>query len=58
MQVEIKGKNITITLPLIEKASKSGKNLLIASTGGNKLTNIEHKGKKVTVAVNCYVPVE
>lgn len=59
MQVELSKdkKNLVITIPVSERASKSGKNTLIASTGGNKETALEYKGKKVTVAVNAYVPV-
>ena len=59
MQVEISKdkKSLVITLPISERASKSGKNTLIASTGGNKETAVDYKGKKVTVAVNAYVPV-
>lgn len=58
MKAEIKGKELIITIPIKEKVSKSGKNLLIATTGGNAVTTAEYKGRKVTVGMNAYVDNE
>lgn len=55
MTVAIKDGQLVISLPIEEKLSGSGKNLVIASTGGNKPTDIKHKGKIVTVGVNAYI---
>lgn len=56
MKAEIKGKDLVITIPIDEKPSKSGKNILIASTGGNKEQgDLKYKGKAVTVSVNAYI---
>lgn len=49
-------KELIIRLPVEEKESVSKKSLLVATTGGNKQTDIEYKGKKLVVAVNCYIP--
>lgn len=55
MKAEIKGKELIITIPIKEKISKSGKNLLIATTGGNAVTTAEYKNKKVTVGMNAWI---
>jgi len=56
MKVEVKGKDLVITLPLEEpKASASGKTLVVASTHGNQKTDCVVKGKQVTVGVNAYI---
>ena len=55
--VEVKGNKLVITLPLINppRESSSGKTLLVATTGGNKETNLKIKGKSVIVGVNAYI---
>ena len=47
---------ITITMPISPRPSKSGKTLIIASSAGNKTTEAEYNGKPVVVGVNCYIP--
>jgi hypothetical protein len=49
---------ITITLPIEERNSKSGKNTLIASTGGGMKTNASYAGKEVTINVSAYVKAD
>ena len=58
MQVTINEKTneITITMPISPRPSKSGKTTVIASSAGNKATEAEYNGKNVVVGVNCYVP--
>ena len=36
-------------------ASKSGKTLVVATTSGNKETDLVIKGKKVTIGLNAYI---
>jgi hypothetical protein len=57
MKAEIKSGNLVITLPLNETpvASKSGKNLTVASTRGNRATTAEVDGRPVTIGVNAYI---
>ena len=55
MKVEIVGGNLVITAPIKEEVSKSGKSLLLASSGGNKATTVEYKGKPVIIGLNCYI---
>ncbi len=55
MKAEIKGGQLIITLPIEEKQSGSGKSLVIATTNGNKPTELQHKGKTVTIGVNAYI---
>jgi hypothetical protein len=38
-------------------ASGSGKSMLVASTAGNRITDIEVKGKKVILGLNAFYPV-
>lgn len=56
-KVEIKGKQLIITIDMESEAtaSKSGKNLVIASTHGNEKTSTEYKGKPITIGVNAYI---
>jgi hypothetical protein len=56
-KVEIKGKQLIITMDLESdpQPSKSGKNLVLASTHGNEKTTTEYKGKQITIGVNAYV---
>lgn len=57
MKVEIVGKNLVITLPMNAppKPSTSGKSLIIASTEGNKESEIKVNGKPVIVGLNAYI---
>lgn len=58
MTVKVEGTNLVITIPMntSPKASASGKSLVLATTGGNKVTDLEIAGKKVVVGLNVYVP--
>ena len=56
MKVEIKDNKLFIEIDL-EKPTKSssGKTLVVASTHGNIVTNIELDGKPVTIGLNAYI---
>jgi hypothetical protein len=49
---------VTITLPIEKRTSKSGKNVLIASTGGGMKTSATFEGKEVTINVSAYVKAD
>lgn len=56
MKVEVKGKDLVITIPMQEpKLSASGKTLVVATSSGNKESTAEVSGKKITVGVNAYI---
>ncbi len=57
MQVEIKDGNLIITVPVSTAlhTSKSGKTLIVATSAGNKETEVEVQGKKVIVGFNAYI---
>ena len=55
MTVTSDGKKLTITIEIDPHASKSGKSLVIASTGGNLATECKYEGKPVVVGLNAYV---
>jgi hypothetical protein len=55
MKVEIKGKELIITLPIEEKTSGSGKSTVIATTSGNVSAGVDYKGKPLTIGVNAYI---
>ncbi len=55
MKAEIKNNELIITLPVSPRTSKSGKSMVIASTGGNINTAVEYDGKTVVIGVNAYV---
>lgn len=60
MTVEVKKvgkrKELVITMPMIEKVSKSGKSVVVATTSGNKDTGVTYKGHNITLGVNAYIP--
>lgn len=58
MKVELKNGNLVITIPADPKGrpSKSGKTLLVASTGGFVATTAQIAGKPVKVSVNATIP--
>jgi len=58
VRIDLKAKTVTITLPIEERVSKSGKNTLIATTGGGMKTSAEYEGKQVSINVSAYVPVD
>ena len=59
MNVSIKEKNgvstLVIEAPVPLRPSKSGKTLLVASSGGNVTTTAMVDGKPVTVGLNAYI---
>lgn len=56
MQVEIKGKNLVITIPFNEKGelSKTEKSLTHATSKGNVQTSVMVNGKPLKVGVNAF----
>ena len=59
MNVSIKENNgvstLTIEVPVSLRPSKSGKTMLVASSGGNVTTSAIVDGKPVTVGLNAYI---
>ncbi len=56
MQVKIENGNLVITIPMqTPSPSGSGKTLIVATSGGNKQTDVMVNGKNVTVGVNAYI---
>jgi len=56
MQVEIKGNDLVITIPMQKPApSASGKTLVVASSRGNKATAALVDGKPIIVGLNAYI---
>ena len=60
VSIEGKGKHqelvirVPVNQPLIE--SKSGKSLLVASSGGNVKTDCELNGEQIVIGLNAYIP--
>ncbi len=56
MEVKIENGKLYITIELQEPApSASGKNLVVASTRGNVVTDCEIDGKQVVIGLNAYI---
>lgn len=57
---QVQGDELVIRVPLSPKPerSTSGKTLVVASTHGNKETEIVVQGKKVVIGVNAYIPIK
>lgn len=56
MKVTIENNQLVIRMPLqTPTASSTGKTLIVASSGGNKATDIQISGKNVVVGVNAYI---
>lgn len=57
MTVKIEGDNIIITLPYDKSGqlSASKKSIVLATTKGNKPSDLEIDGKAVMIGVNVYV---
>lgn len=47
--------HLTISLPIQRQQSKSGKSLLVASSGGIKATTVQVDGKPVQVGLNAFI---
>ena len=60
MNVTVKETNgvstLVIDTPVSLRPSKSGKTMLVASSGGNVTTTAMVDGKPVTVGLNAYIP--
>ena len=57
VQLDEKAGQITITLPVSPRPSKSGKTTVIATTSGNQtFSDNVFDGKPITIGVNAYVP--
>ena len=60
MNVSIEEKDgvstLVIRTPVSLRPSKSGKTMLVASSGGNVTTTAMVEGKPVTVGLNAYIP--
>ena len=58
MKVEIKGKTLIVEIDCDLKptrTSKSGKSLLVATTEGNKKTDIMVNGKPLIIVLTAYI---
>ncbi len=56
MKVERKGDSLVITIALqTPKESASGKTLVVATTAGNKETDVLIDGKPITIGLNAYI---
>jgi len=56
MKVEIRDNKLCIEIDLeTPTPSSSGKTLVVASTRGNTVTDIEIDGKSVTIGLNAYI---
>jgi len=56
MKVEVKGSKLFVEMDIAEQVSKSGKSMVIATTSGNKPTEIKYKGETLIVGINAYIP--
>lgn len=60
MNVQIKENNgvstLFIEIPVSLRPSKSGKTMLVASSGGNQTTTAIVDGKPVVIGLNAYIP--
>lgn len=54
---KIDGNNLILTIPLEKKPepSKSGKSLVLATTGGNQSIGVKHNGKDVIMGMTVYI---
>ena len=57
MQATIEGNELVLRIPLLPAPtrSKSGKTMLVATSGGNVITAATVNGKPVTVGLNAYI---
>jgi len=56
MKVEIRDDKLCIEIDLeTPTPSSSGKTLVVASTRGNTVTDVEIDGKPVTIGLNAYI---
>jgi len=57
MKATIENGELVVRIPLQDppRPSKSGKTLVVATTGGNQATTAEVNGKPVVVGINAYI---
>ena len=57
LSAKIDGDSMVIRVPMNPQpvSSASGKTLVVASSHGNKVTDLQVAGKAVTVGVNAYI---
>jgi hypothetical protein len=59
MKAELKNGSLVITIPANDAkslpASKSGKTLIVASSGGNVATTAQVNGQPVIIGLNAYI---
>lgn len=55
MEARIENGKLIVTLPIAPHASKSGKTLVVASTGGNIPSAAIYEGKPIIIGLNAYV---
>lgn len=56
MKVEVIDGNLVITIPMQEPTpSASGKTLVVATTSGNKETEVKVQGRPVIIGLNAYI---
>ena len=57
MKVTIENGELVVRIPVNAppRPSKSGKTLIVATSGGNQTTTAEVNGKPVTVGFNAYI---
>jgi len=57
MQVSIEGNELVIRIPMLDAPtkSKSGKTLLVATSGGNVVSDAMVNGKPITIGLNAYI---
>jgi hypothetical protein len=57
MYVAVENDELVIRIPLLPEPtrSKSGKTMLVATSGGNIVTKAEVNGKAITVGLNAYI---
>jgi hypothetical protein len=58
MTAKIVGNKLVIEIPLnaAPVPSMSGKTLVVASSHGNKVTEVQVNGRNVVVGLNAYIP--
>jgi hypothetical protein len=58
MRAVIKGKELVIAIPLLEKPrlSASGKNVLVCTSGGVKTLSVKVNGQPIRIVLNAFIP--
>jgi ABC-type lipoprotein export system ATPase subunit len=46
---------LQVQIPIVKRPSGSGKTTLVASTNGNKQTDLHIDGKPVTIGLNAWI---